>query len=288
MGRSRRLRATEDTTIIAFSTLGVALLLATVITIPMLFFGGCELAHVAFVWALTAPTTLALTVFIVARCLRQARNADGARTACVLGGLIGGSINVPLTIIVAGTILGGTPESSVAGTVAGVFAGPCIGSPVGLIFGTVVLPFLEHVCRQRRSLETKDRIVRIAGAWLASVAALSASVLLVLMAHHEGTEDGAAAVTLAWLAALAIGLAASATASQKIAWRRTFVDRVRSGLEEGWEIVPLAASQGIPVGLQPVASNAERPTAILAKRVRGGGAGGVYRTGTILTPHAWL
>lgn len=250
----------------------------------------------------TAVSAAALSSWIMWSCLKPDHMDDEisplAAGRCLgLGCLLGGLNAVPsflLTTICLGETSWVTeiPVVVLMVAVAGVF----VGVPLGLLFSAFyTIPIgRARVLSNGDAVEAADHMLRSTGTWLTGMAlgAFIVGSLIGVASCGEifGRSDrwemmiplviSCAPAFLTGLVFLLIGMG-------NLRARRAWLERVLSGREPGWDIVPRGERLADAAKARPLLVEHEDATHILV-RVEPGAAQGAYRTGQELIPWALI
>jgi hypothetical protein len=141
----------------------------------------------------------------------------------------------------------------VIGVVAATVAGGFVGTPIGLVFGMIMVKPIRLGCEHRWAHDTPERSAAVCGGWLACVSG-SLAILLVLAAWAASPMLAHVVLALAkvWAVACVAGILAFLWGAARSALRARWLARVRAGEERGWAVVELEEDEArIDRGLRP-------------------------------------
>lgn len=238
--------------------------------------------------ALCLPGTLLTALLCGWRCIRAERSRAEARSACLGWGAAGGVL-VPVLIVLTfvfvvlvterfGFALEEMLFMAIYGAVAAAVVGGFVGTPIGLVFGAIMIRPIRLGCDHRWAHDSADRSATVCGGWLAGVSGAVAAVLvLVALGSSPAGAGYALALALAWAVAGAAGLLAFLWGAVRAASRARWLARVRAGAERGWVVVELDDDEArVDRGLRPF-QGGEPASARLALARLEQVPGGAYR-----------
>ncbi len=239
--------------------------------------------------AIVAAPALAIVSMTVAWFALRWQGETTAARVCLLGSLVG-SIIALLASSVFVHWLGGSNvvfERSLLGTTSTSLSGALLGAPPGLVFGALfVLPIRRvHRLSRERAVEAVDRTLRVCGVWLFVVSVVCLAILALLGTAQESLQwfvragfTGSAIVT-------ALAGAVALVAHFRITQRRRWFERVQSGHEAGWTIVPRSFVAEEVNDLQTLFVSGVHHNVVLV-RTECFTTGGAYRRASNLVPFA--
>lgn len=173
-------------------------------------------------------------------------------------------------------------------------AGLFVGVPLGLLFSAFYAIPLARARRlhNRDNLDSRDRMLNHAGAWLVSVATASLAFGMIVGIPACGgafTRDQPLSplvpIGIACLPALVTGLAFITISGRRLRARKSWIKRVARGQEPDWAIIQKEDLIERVANLRPLTQDCESLEHVLV-RVADAKGHGAYRQGKELVPWA--
>lgn len=231
-----------------------------------------------------------LTAALAAGSITLPSTVGKATVSCIFGAIAAALLNTPLSFIVVSKV--GAEFANIndrlfsIAPLSAVF-GATIAAPLGFTFGLLYLVPVRVAHRLCRSLahEALDKVLLVVGTWSLCVGALCLVGGLFLVRQNAFYPPNSIIPNVIAVIVMVIGAIASIVGFVRLKVRRRWLERVRKGRVDGWELVPLSEPEELVVGLRPMLDARGTADAVLARKLPGHPSG-AYRTGDTLVPEA--